>query len=134
VCLAAYSAAGIGGSRPLETGIEAWKLAKGLYIIPIVMAYRPLLGMGKDYSLFHWQVGYTMLVTTLGLVAFASCLERYFLRSATWLETGLFLLAAAGLFWPTYWSDVAGFASLVAVVGLQKFLHPRQSAVAVSGS
>jgi TRAP transporter 4TM/12TM fusion protein len=134
VSLASFAGAGVAGANPMQTAFTSWKLAKGLYIIPIVMAYRPLLGMGKDYSLFHWQVGYTMLVTTLGLVAFASCLERYFLRSATWLETGLFLLAAAGLFWPTYWSDVAGFASLVAVVGLQKFLHPRQSAVAVSGS
>jgi TRAP transporter 4TM/12TM fusion protein len=134
VSLASFAGAGVAGANPMQTAFTSWKLAKGLYIIPIVMAYRPLLGMGKDYSLFHWQVGYTMLVTTLGLVAFASCLERYFLRSATWLETALFLLAAAGLFWPTYWSDIAGLASLMAVVGLQKFHHPHLSAVAVSGS
>ena len=28
VCLAAYTAAGIAGSKPLQTGLEAWKLAK----------------------------------------------------------------------------------------------------------
>jgi len=33
ICLAAYSASGIAGSKPMQTGFEAWKLAKGLYII-----------------------------------------------------------------------------------------------------
>jgi TRAP-type uncharacterized transport system fused permease subunit len=118
----------------MQTAFTSWKLAKGLYIIPIIMAYRPLLGLGEGYSLLHWQVGYTMLTTMLGLVAFASCLERYFLRSATWLETALFLVAAAGMFWPTYWTDAVGFASLVVVVLLQKIYHPGGSAAAVSGT
>ena len=133
VSLASFAGAGVAGAHPMRTAFTSWKLAKGLYIIPLVMAYRPLLGLGDDYSLFHWQVGYTMLVTTLGLVAFASCLERYFLRPATWLETALFLLAAAGLFWPTYWSDLAGFASLVAVAVMQKLYRPgRPTATAPS--
>ncbi len=129
VSLASFAGAGVAGANPMQTAFTSWKLAKGLYIIPIVMAYRPLLGMGDDYSLFHWQVGYTMLATTIGLVAFASCLERYFLRSATWLESILFLLAACGLFWPTVWTDVAGFTLLAAVVLLQKFYHPGRTAV-----
>ena len=130
VSLASFAGAGVAGANPMQTAFTSWKLAKGLYIIPIVMAYRPLLGIGDDYSLFHWQVGYTMLATTFGLVAFASCLERYFLRSATWLESTLFLLAACGLFWPTVWTDVAGFTLLAAVVLLQKFYHPGRTAAA----
>ena len=134
VSLASFAGAGVAGANPMQTAFTSWKLAKGLYIIPIIMAYRPLLGLGEGYSLLHWQVGYTMLTTILGLVAFASCLERYFLRSATWLETALFLVAAAGLFWPTYWTDVVGFVSLVAVVLLQKIYHPGGSAAAASGT
>ena len=124
VSLASFAGAGVAGANPMQTAFTSWKLAKGLYIIPIIMAYRPLLGMGENYDLFHWQVGLTMVTTTLGLVAFASALERFFLRRATWLETVLFWLAAAGLFWPEYWADLAGLAALIAVVVLQKFYAP----------
>lgn len=43
VCLAAFTAAGIAKSKPMETGFQAWKLAKGLYIVPLMFAYTPLI-------------------------------------------------------------------------------------------
>ena len=125
VSLASFAGAGVAGANPMRTAFTSWKLAKGLYIIPIVMAYRPLLGVGKTYDLGNWQVGLTMIATTLGLVAFTSGLERFFLRRATWPETILFWLAAAGLFWPTYWTDGMGLAALVAAIVLQKVYTPR---------
>ena len=127
VSLASFAGAGIAGANPMQTAFTSWKLAKGLYIIPIIMAYRPLLGVGQNYDLFHWEVGLTMVVTVLGLVAFASGIERYFLRRATWPETILFWIAAAGLFWPAYWADIVGLATLVVVVVLQKFYTPKIS-------
>jgi TRAP transporter 4TM/12TM fusion protein len=124
VSLASFAGAGIAGANPMRTAFTSWKLAKGLYIIPIVMAYRPLLGMGKGYELMHWEVGFAMVATTLGLIAFASALERYFLRKATWPETILFWLAAAGLFWPAYWADLAGIIAFMGAVLLQKYYTP----------
>jgi len=129
VSLASFAGAGVAGANPMRTAFTSWKLAKGLYIIPIIMAYRPLLGMGKNYELMHWEVGFTMIITTLGLIAFASGLERYFLRKATWLETILFWLAAAGLFWPEYWADVAGFIAFVSAVALQKYYTPQKTSM-----
>jgi TRAP-type uncharacterized transport system fused permease subunit len=119
VSLASFAGAGVAGANPMQTAFTSWKLAKGLYIIPIIMAYRPILGMGKEYTLLHWQVGLTLVMTLLGLIAFAAGLERYLLRKATWLETFLFLLAAAGLFWPTYWADLAGLTIFAVVILLQ---------------
>jgi len=58
------------------------------------------------------------------LIAFAAVLERYLLRTATWLETGLLTLAAAGLFWPAGSVDAIGFALFVIVILLQKFHTP----------
>jgi TRAP-type uncharacterized transport system fused permease subunit len=113
----------------MKTAFTSWKLAKGLYIIPIIMAYRPLLGIGKGYELFHWNVGITMIATTLGLIAFASALERYFLRRATWPETILFWLAAVGLFWPEYWADLAGLIAFVGAVLMQKYYSPKKKTV-----
>jgi TRAP-type uncharacterized transport system fused permease subunit len=119
VSLASFAGAGVARANPMRTAFTSWKLAKGLYIIPLVMAYRPLLGMGKTYSLLHWEVALAMLTTLLGLVAFAAAIERYFIRKATWPETLLFLAAAAGLLWPEGWFDVAGILLLSCAIGLQ---------------
>jgi TRAP-type uncharacterized transport system fused permease subunit len=66
-----------------------------------------------------------MVTTTLGLIAFTSALERYFIRAATWLETALFAVAAAGLFWTELWADLIGWGAFVLVVLLQRFYDPR---------
>ncbi|MGA9234780.1 MAG: TRAP transporter permease [Desulfobacterales bacterium] len=128
VSLASFAGAGIAGANPMRTAFTSWKLAKGLYIIPLIMAYRPLLGMGENYELLHWEVVFTMVTTTLGLVAFASALERYFIRRATWLETGLFTLGAAGLFWPQAWGDFVGLLAFISAIALQKFRPIKGSA------
>ena len=47
VSLASFAGAGVAGANPMQTAFTSWKLAKGLYIIPLVMAYRPLLGVGE---------------------------------------------------------------------------------------
>ncbi|MDJ0784664.1 MAG: TRAP transporter permease [Desulfosarcinaceae bacterium] len=119
VSLASFAGAGVAGANPMRTAFTSWKLAKGLYIIPLVMAYRPLLGMGNSYSLLHWEVALAMLTTLLGLVAFAAAIERYCIRTATWPETLLFLAAAVGLLWPERWLDMVGIVLLASAIGLQ---------------
>ena len=89
--------------------------------------------MGAGYELLHWEVIFTMITTTAGLVAFASALERYLLRPATWFETGLLALAAAGLFWTELWADLIGWAAFAAVVLLQKFRQPGRPGVSGRG-
>ena len=122
VSLASFAGAGVAGANPMRTAFTSWKLAKGLYIIPIVMAYRPLLGIGPTYRLLDWEVGWTMLTTMLGLIAFAAGIERYLIRRATWLETMIFLASAACLLWPHHWIDVAGAALFATAVAMQKLI------------
>ncbi len=43
VCLAAFTAAAIAGSPPMRTGLVSWKIAKGLYVAPVLFAYTPWL-------------------------------------------------------------------------------------------
>jgi len=119
VSLASFAGAGVAGANPMRTAFTSWKLAKGLYIIPLVMAYRPLLGVGENYSLAHWSVAWAMITTMLGLVAFAAAIERYFIRDATWPETILLAAAAMGLLWPEVWADAVGLTLLFAAVALQ---------------
>ena len=119
VSLASFAGAGVAGANPMRTAFTSWKLAKGLYIIPLVMAYRPLLGMGPEYSLMHWEVVVTMVTTMLGLIAFAAAIERFLIRKATWLETVLLGVGAVGMLWPEGWGDLVGVAALGAAVALQ---------------
>jgi TRAP-type uncharacterized transport system fused permease subunit len=120
VSLASFAGAGIAGANPMRTAFTSWKLAKGLYIIPIIMAYRPLLMNGPPGEVFM-----TMLSTLVGLIAFAACLDRYLLHYATWFEVFLLLGAAAGLFWPEGWVDLVGFALFIVVLVKQ---WPRRAA------
>jgi TRAP transporter 4TM/12TM fusion protein len=134
VSLASFAGAAVAGANPMQTAFVSWKLAKGLYIIPLVMAYRPLLGVGPDQTLLHPQVILAFIATAAGLVAFASALDRFFMRKATWLETALFVLAAAGLFWPDariggvflpgWLTNVVGGVLLLTAVALQKYYRP----------
>lgn len=43
VCLPAFAAAAIAGSPPMRTGLTAFGLCKGLYIVPLLFAFTPLL-------------------------------------------------------------------------------------------
>lgn len=130
VSLASFAGAAVAGANPMRTAFVSWKLAKGLYIIPIVMAYRPLLGNGPT-----WEVVLAIVTCAAGLVAFAATLDRFFLRRATWLETIMFLVAAGCLFWPdvrlaggvipAYITDLIGATLLGGAILLQKFYYPR---------
>ncbi|MFN6954955.1 MAG: TRAP transporter permease [Acetobacteraceae bacterium] len=43
VCIPAYAAAAIAKASPMSTGFVAWRLAKSLYFVPLIMAYQPFL-------------------------------------------------------------------------------------------
>ncbi len=120
VSLASFAGAGIAGANPMRTAFTSWKLAKGIYIIPLVMAYRPLLGIGPSYELMHWEVIVTMVTTFLGLLAFAAAIEGFLLRRATVIESLLLWIATVGLLWPNDIVDVIGFVAFVAAVILQR--------------
>jgi TRAP-type uncharacterized transport system fused permease subunit len=44
VCLTAFAAAAIAKTKPMATGVMSWKLAKGLYLMPVLFAYTNFLG------------------------------------------------------------------------------------------
>jgi TRAP transporter 4TM/12TM fusion protein len=94
VCLATFAAATIAKSPPMLTGFTAWKFAKGLYIVPILFAYTPLLHGDWDTALRIFAFA------TLGLYALAGALEGYLEGPVSWKLRPLLVLAGAGLLWP----------------------------------
>lgn len=104
VALVAYAAAGISGSKPFETAMESWKLAKGLYLIPLMFIYDPAI-------LFFGPITRTIenIVTgTLGLLILAIFFEGYFLRPINWLERVLYAIAGVLMIWPERISNYIG--------------------------
>jgi len=120
VCLAAYAASGVAGSKPLATGFESWKLAKGLYIIPLLFVYSPLLFQGPT-----WAVLETAVLGTLGLYCAAAFFEGFHLFDLSWLMR-LIMLGAGGLMlWPELSLHGLGVIVFVLASGTQLFLKRR---------
>ncbi len=115
VCLAAYTAAGIAGSKPLKTGMEAWKLAKGLYLIPLLFCYTPILFEGP-----LWLVIEAMVSGMIGLFSFAILSEGFFFRFASWPVRIAFGAVTVLMFWPGYQTNGVGFALFVVLSLIQK--------------
>lgn len=115
VCLAAFSAAGVAGSKPMRTGFSSWKLAKGLYIIPFLFAYTPLLFEGPVI-----QVIITAVSALIGLFGFTVFWEGYLLRNLNIGERAIVLLATVLLFWPDHPYKLAGFVIMFVLYLLQR--------------
>lgn len=94
VCLVAFAAANIAKTPPMATGFEAWKTAKGLYIMPVLFAYTGFIGGS-------WaEVFYVFGMTAVGFYAFVASLYGYLeYRQAVWQRV-LLLIVGLILIWP----------------------------------
>lgn len=111
VCLAAFTAAGIAKSPPMATGVEAWKIAKALYIVPIIFAYTPLIG--GDF-LTVARIGFFSL---FGIYAFSSLLQRYSEGPMRWWMYPLMVAGGAAAFYPLNWAlNVIGAATVFCLI------------------
>ncbi|MAO39757.1 MAG: C4-dicarboxylate ABC transporter permease [Pseudohongiella sp.] len=116
VCLAAFAAAGIAGTKPMATGITSWKVAKGLYLVPLLFAYSPLIS-GTWPERF-----YTFFWSCLGLYAAAGLLQWRLDRPLNAVTALMLAVAAVLLLWAplTVYHHIVGAALLAAVVIWQR--------------
>ena len=114
VALESFAASGIAGSSPMKTAFTSWKLAKGLYIIPIIMAYHPLLLNGPAPEVIR-----TIIFSIFSIIAFVACMERFFLTSMNWPETILQGAAALLLIWADPLHNYIGLVLFLALVVYQ---------------
>lgn len=119
VCLAAFTAAGIAGSKPMATGVEAWKIAKGLYIVPLMFAYTPLIGAPLPDLL---RLGFFAL---FGIYALNTLIQRYAEGPLRLWHYPLLVFGAVGAFYPLVWSYNLIGAALVLFVLLYSKLYKK---------
>ena len=128
VALAAFTGAAIAGTKPMETGFQAWKIAKGMYIMPLLFAYTPFIGGNwlEVFGIFFFAL--------FGLYAFAAGIEGYMEAKLNFPMRLLILGAAAALLWPTTWLvHLLGLAAFVVVfvVNWRQSQNSNRDAVAV---
>jgi len=97
VCLTAFTAAAIAGTKPMATGLSAWRTAKGLYIVPLLFAYTPIIG-GEWFEVIG-VFGFSLL----GLYAFAGALMGHIEAPLPPLLRAVVLACAWALLWPLPW-------------------------------
>jgi TRAP-type uncharacterized transport system fused permease subunit len=76
VALAAFTAAAIAKAPAMATGIASWKLAKGLYIVPLLFAYTPLLS--GNWGEMVWVFGFGVFGVYAIAAALQGCMEHPF--------------------------------------------------------
>jgi len=125
VALAGFAGAAIAGSKPMETSFQAWKYAKGLYLIPLFMVYNEALILGGPLPLVIW----TGFIAIVALVGFAAMLEGFlFAPMAMWQRVAL-LPAVVAVFWPAFWIEAAGVVAIVAILAMNRATVSRAAAV-----
>ena len=94
----------------MATGIASWKLAKGLYIVPMIMAYTPFLAG-------DWLVSLTIFgFAVFGIYALAAALQGCMERPIGILFRALCFAAGLACLWPN--DLVVNAAGVVAVIAL----------------
>jgi TRAP transporter 4TM/12TM fusion protein len=114
ICLAAFAAASISGGSPMGTGWEAWKLARGLYIVPLLMAYTTLV-TGP------WQSAVPVVISAIaGLYALAAGMTGFLKRDTLWYEQGLLLIGGLLMIAPGIVTNAIGLAVAIGAYLLQR--------------
>ncbi len=116
VCLTAFAAAAIAKTPPMATGFTAWKIAKGLYIVPLLFAYTNFIGgtTMEVLSVFFFSV--------FGIYALVGFMEGYLESPLNVVLRILSGIAGVAMLWPhgEWW-----ISSLALVCFLTLFIYSR---------
>lgn len=123
VALAGFAGAAIAGSKPLETSLQAWKFAKGLYLIPLFMVFNESIILGGPVPLVLWN-GFIVIVA---LVGFAAVLENFMFGPLRLWQRLTLLPAVIAVFWPDIWIEGAGTIAIIVILALNRTETARAS-------
>ena len=111
VALAAFTAAAIAKAPAMATGFASWKLAKGLYIVPLMMAYTPFLSgdWGAMLTIFGFGV--------VGIYALAGALQGCMESPLNPVVRVVAGVPGAACLWPSpLWVHLIGAAVVIALL------------------
>ncbi|KAB7884563.1 TRAP transporter permease [Poseidonibacter ostreae] len=129
VCLAAFAAAAIAKTPPMQTGLVSWKVGKGMYIIPLLFAFTPLI-TGTWFERVE-VFGFALM----GIMSFSIVMEGFWDQRMMILERVMFALAAVLLLTPDSAFNIESHFEIVqnthiigfVIFATSMFLHKRLS-------
>ena len=107
VCLAAFAAAAIAKTPPMQTGMVSWKVGKGMYIIPLLFAFTPLIN-GTWFERFE-VFGFALF----GIMCFSIAVEGFWDKKMSILERAVFAVAAILLLTPDSAFNIESYFGIV---------------------
>ncbi|WP_417869779.1 TRAP transporter permease [Vibrio furnissii] len=94
VCLTAFAAATIAKTPPMRTGLTAWKIAKGLYLVPLLIAYTQLIDWDPVTVM---TIGFFAIVGTYAMIG---AIEGFLEGPLNWLIRAVLAVIGIALVWP----------------------------------
>lgn len=124
VALATYSAAGIAGTKPFQTGLYAFYYATPLLLIPFAFIMSPeLLMMGTWY-----EIVMITAFTCVGIYSLCVGVVGFLFEKTSMLVRLGFYAASICLIVPEITSSIIGLIAFIALSFLQKFRFNQQKA------
>ena len=114
IALAAFAGASISGGKPMQTGWEAWKLARGLYIVPVLMAFSPLV-VGP-----FWAAAPVAVTAIMGIYLLSAGISGCLIRRTTLAEQLLLLTGGILMIVPDLATAGVGLLVGLFAYGLQR--------------
>jgi TRAP transporter 4TM/12TM fusion protein len=120
VALAAYAAAPIAGSRPLETAVLSLRISLVGFLIPFVFAYNPslLIVESFEFGAFVWVIVRLLAAVWMIATGFAG----YDTRGRIWFGLRIArLVSGIVVLLPDPMLEIGGFVACVALYGIDRF-------------
>ncbi|WP_264875428.1 TRAP transporter permease [Vibrio agarivorans] len=112
IALAAFAGAGIAKSSPMRSAVQAFKLAQGFFLIPMMMAFSGLIWVDGEAGSFVIAT----LSTIALIIAFAGSIEGYMFGKLSLLERILWLATAVIMVFGSAIVEIVGMAVLAGLV------------------
>lgn len=116
VALAAYAGAGLAGSDPMKTSVEAFKLGLAAFIVPFMFFYSHALLMQGPWL----EIVTVFLTAMFGIYLLSSAVQGYFFGLLNPVTRILMLVAALSMIEGGWMTDVFGLAVAAAIFAYQK--------------
>lgn len=111
IALAAFAGAGIAKSSPMKSAVQAFKLAQGFFLIPLMMVFSGLIYVEGEMIEFITAT----LMTIAMIVAFAGGIEGYLFNPISKSQRVVWIAIAATIL---LGSNIFAMASIALLIGL----------------
>lgn len=112
IALAAFAGAGIAKSSPMRSAVQAFKLAQGFFLIPMMMAFSGLIWVDGQLASF----AIATLSTVALIIAFAGSIEGYMFGRLSHIERLFWLLTALCMVFGSVTVELLGMLVLLGLM------------------